>query len=580
MRKYLKEDTVGRTVFFCATILVTVLTLSTGTLGIVNKVVTLRQDLENLQKEFINEQKEHLKADVDALVQRIDFRQELLHAELERDLEKRVEEARMLAANIHQATAGKLSREEIIGLIREAIRPIRFHNAQGYYFIFDYSGRAILYPVAPDLEGTSLLTSTVADTPEIISKLIKIAREQDRGLAAYDWFKPDADIAARFPKISYVCNYAPLELVIGTGEYLDNLEEVAQQSIVADLHSNWRSVAMDYYFAYQLHALDGGEGFATMLINHNRPDLEGQKISDDALDKEGFAYRKAFMEGIRDTGEAHVVYWYKKPDGSGYGRKLSYFKLYPRWNWILARGIYFDRLDEEIVAQKALLKQRVIREILQLGGIFLLGVGLSLVIAYWFSRQLQVIFDDYNHTRRQNMMELENLNMVLENQNRTDSLTGIANRTHFNERLEQEVAQVGRYGGELSLLLFDIDHFKEINDIHGHLQGDSVLQRMARLIQANIRRIDLFARWGGEEFVILAPGIDADHALQLANKLRVIIEHHDFPHGEKVTCSFGVGRYGAGEEGKDFIHRVDTALYLAKEQGRNCCVTASVQRVG
>lgn len=219
--------------------------------------------------------------------------------------------------------------------------------------------------------------------------------------------------------------------------------------------------------------------------------------------------------------------------------------------------------------------RRVRNEILRLGFIFLFGIGLSLLLAYWFSRQLQIIFDQYRADRRQHLEELKELNRKLETQSRTDALTGIANRAFFNEALEQSIEQAKRYGENVCLLLLDIDHFKLINDNHGHLTGDQVLQDLSRLVQANIRRVDLFARWGGEEFVILTPGINVDQAMQVAEKLRYLIMVHQFPGQLDLTCSFGLGQYVPGEKIHEFIHRVDTALYLAKERGRNRCVGAS-----
>ena len=151
----------------------------------------------------------------------------------------------------------------------------------------------------------------------------------------------------------------------------------------------------------------------------------------------------------------------------------------------------------------------------------------------------------------------------------TDALTGLANRRSFDVKLEAETRRVERYPTPLSLTLFDIDHFKSINDTHGHLVGDQVLKELAQLVSGNIRGTDILARWGGEEFVILSPNTDQDAMLVLAEKLRRSIEQHAFPVVGRVTCSFGLTKFSPGETIPDFVDRADVALYTAKAKGRN-----------
>lgn len=152
----------------------------------------------------------------------------------------------------------------------------------------------------------------------------------------------------------------------------------------------------------------------------------------------------------------------------------------------------------------------------------------------------------------------------------TDQLTGLANRRRFNEFFERELNRRQRQATPLSLLLFDLDHFKRINDQYGHEVGDLVLGEVARLTGGAIRRTDLAARWGGEEFVVLLPDTDREAARQLAEKLRATIAAHDFPRVGKLTVSFGVTSLLAEESGdKGLFKRADQALYQAKAGGRN-----------
>lgn len=158
----------------------------------------------------------------------------------------------------------------------------------------------------------------------------------------------------------------------------------------------------------------------------------------------------------------------------------------------------------------------------------------------------------------------------------TDALTGIFNRKKFNDELGKEVERSRRYRNLVSLIFFDIDHFKKVNDTYGHSVGDLVLQGISKIVSSNIRKGDVFARWGGEEFVVLIPENGNGSAMVLAEKLRVAIENHQFETVGTVTCSFGVADYVANEEVEDLIRRADKALYQAKNSGRNCVVKAEV----
>ncbi|MGK2952888.1 MAG: diguanylate cyclase [Thiobacillus sp.] len=151
----------------------------------------------------------------------------------------------------------------------------------------------------------------------------------------------------------------------------------------------------------------------------------------------------------------------------------------------------------------------------------------------------------------------------------TDVLTGILNRRRFDEVLVDEIHRAARFSSPLSLILFDIDHFKRINDTCGHQAGDRALIQLALAVSGAIRTIDVFARWGGEEFVILVPSCDLNASRLLAEKLRMMVEKQRFADAGQVTCSFGVVEYAPGDDADSLIKKVDRCLYHAKASGRN-----------
>jgi len=151
----------------------------------------------------------------------------------------------------------------------------------------------------------------------------------------------------------------------------------------------------------------------------------------------------------------------------------------------------------------------------------------------------------------------------------TDTLTGIANRLKFNTIVNYQVENSLRYDAALSIIFFDIDYFKKINDEFGHELGDKVLKKMALLVKNEIRKSDVIARWGGEEFAIILANTTLSDAGKLAQKLRLCIEAHRF-EGQELTCSFGVTQLQKDDTNISLMKRVDDALYDAKKAGRNC----------
>lgn len=156
----------------------------------------------------------------------------------------------------------------------------------------------------------------------------------------------------------------------------------------------------------------------------------------------------------------------------------------------------------------------------------------------------------------------------------TDPMTGIFNRRRMEELLEMEINRAKRYKIPLSLIMFDLDHFKRINDTYGHSAGDYALITLVGIIRENLRKTDYFCRWGGEEFLILTPETDLAQAARLAENIRTVAENHHCEGIGIVTISIGVAKFEEEDTMDSYMIRVDNALYLAKDKGRNRVETA------
>lgn len=151
----------------------------------------------------------------------------------------------------------------------------------------------------------------------------------------------------------------------------------------------------------------------------------------------------------------------------------------------------------------------------------------------------------------------------------TDPLTGLVNRIRLDEKLAECHQFYQRTGRPFSVIIIDLDYFKRVNDTYGHLIGDKTLVSLSKILSENIRSTDMVGRWGGEEFMIICPETTMEGGKQLAEKIQSVIERHDFPHIHTMTCSFGISESREGDRIENVVGRADSALYRAKEEGRN-----------
>ena len=164
--------------------------------------------------------------------------------------------------------------------------------------------------------------------------------------------------------------------------------------------------------------------------------------------------------------------------------------------------------------------------------------------------------------------KMHNENIYMTKKATHDSLTGVLNRERLNELLFEEICRAICDDVKFSCLLFDIDHFKKINDVYGHLTGDKVLKKFSKIVNGAVRKSDYFARWGGEEFILLLKNSSINEAKNIAEGLRELVQNSDFDSVE-VTVSIGVSEYEGGDSIDTIIKRCDEALYRAKRNGRN-----------
>ncbi|RDE25090.1 GGDEF domain-containing protein [Motiliproteus coralliicola] len=215
---------------------------------------------------------------------------------------------------------------------------------------------------------------------------------------------------------------------------------------------------------------------------------------------------------------------------------------------LIILALITDTLDELVHMPTAL--NALVEGVFQVIGYLLLLIGLK----RWV---------DIDNEQKKHLLKLAT----------TDSLTGIFNRRHFIDALNKETYRCRRYNEALSVILFDIDFFKKINDQHGHNVGDTVLIEVTQRVRHAIRDSDLLARYGGEEFMLLVPEANVETATRMAEKIRQQLQQNQMQGVGQITASFGVSQYRICESPHDLLTRVDQALYRAKSAGRNTVVS-------
>ena len=184
---------------------------------------------------------------------------------------------------------------------------------------------------------------------------------------------------------------------------------------------------------------------------------------------------------------------------------------------------------------------------------------------------ISLVLDVTERTRAER--EVQTLQDRLREQSTRDALTGLYNRRYLEETLGRELILAARHGDPVSVIMGDLDHFKSVNDQHGHLAGDEVLRVFGNLMKQHARGSDIYCRYGGEEFLLILPQMAQDNAIERAEQLRSAIAGTSVPYGASliaVTASFGVATFARdGRTGDELIAAADRALYAAKAGGRN-----------
>jgi len=285
---------------------------------------------------------------VHSIVQYLEAEQKKIDTTIQEKIKNSVDTAYTLLNAYYERNKMHLSHDEMQKAMLGILREIRWDGGRGYYFIINTNGIEELNPLNVSLEGVDVSMLQDSHGKFFVQEMLGLSKDKGSGFVEYVWTKEKAIDILDERKISYVKHFEPFNWMIGTGEYPRDYKTEVQKNVLEKLQSiRFENNENNYIFVYGVHNMQGGEDFATMLINPNRPDLEGKKISDAVLDSEGKAYRKEMLKTLRDHKEGFVEYAYKAPQSGEVEQKISYFVLYPQWNWIVASGVFLKKKKKE-----------------------------------------------------------------------------------------------------------------------------------------------------------------------------------------------------------------------------------------
>ncbi|MBN2866951.1 MAG: cache domain-containing protein [Thiotrichales bacterium] len=539
-------------------------------MAIQSEKVVFAKTIKQIEQQSIESKVAAMRSKVDSIVDLAAYRKSVIQFDLHQRLKQRVEQACDIAHNIYNQFSDELSEAEVQHIIKAAIRPHSWNNGESFIWILDYDG---VFHLAPEylrhLEGSSIIDFKDAEGREVIKEEIEIVTGFGEGYLWDTFTKPGEPSGQQYKQLAFVKRFGHYNWYMGTGEYLDTAVQGMNQSLLDEISK------IDTGNYDQLFVLDTQ---GTILLSSSSPELIGKNLStEDALNatkKPTKAFKYEWLDSISRSDAKHI-----------------YVKNVPNTDWIIGGMLYDADVKSGISQTLTTLTDQYEMRISNMKSVSVLSFVIAIILSLFlsvsvhrrlvsFRNQLALKNHELEHlnvTLEEKVIErtqaLEQANAQLERVATTDSLTNIQNRYAFMNVIRLEVHRSDRYHSQFSLIMFDIDYFKNVNDNFGHDVGDCVLVKLTELISSGLRDVDYFCRFGGEEFVILMPYTPLEAASETAERLRCLVAEHTFEAIEHLTISLGVVEHIQGETVEMVLKRADLALYESKEKGRNTVTT-------
>jgi PAS domain S-box-containing protein len=335
-------------------------------------------DSERIRESYVTERKNSVKNVVGQVVQYVKFRRSTAEESIKNDLKERVVEAIGVCQHLYDLHHTAKSHEEVVSLIRESLRAIRFNHGRGYYFIYDMQGNNILLPDHPELEGTNLLYLQDDQGMFTVQRFIQIIREQGEGYMTWMWYKP-GEKARMSKKIGYAKLFKDLNWFVGTGEYVEDAEKEIQKEVLSFINTI-RFDNDNYVFVYDFDAI---------ALAHFKPATIGTSMWD-YIDPNGVRVAQEMIRISQEPGGGFIRYvGTVKPESGKPSAKIGFVDSVPDWRWMIGAGVYVDDVESVLGQIHKNLQQKIKAHIAWIIVILLVALAVIVGLARIVSRKLK-----------------------------------------------------------------------------------------------------------------------------------------------------------------------------------------------
>jgi len=571
----LNEKFLIRFITFAPLFVIPLITIIISVLSIQHNHEILDQSLQNIRERLISEQQKSTISKINMAIELINYQRSTIEKRLQTKVKSRVDTAYDIAQSIYLQNVGKKSDHDIQLMIVDALRPMVWNGEESFIFMLDNSGKFVLAPkYLRHLEGKSILDFQDTTGRFVIREEIKLVNTKGDGYLWDTFTRAGHDPRIQFKQMAYVKNFGHFNWYMGSSEYLDTTTKEIENTSIEILRNINQNVS-EYFFIIDQKG--------NSILHPTNREFEGTNLLQG--DHAGFVID--FIEKAQTHSTDFSEYQWKNPKNGKVETKLSYVQMIPNSDWIIGSGFYTNEIDQAVEIKKQKLVALYESEFKKIIIFSLFFLFISLMVSFYISYRLKRHFELLHGDIERRNQELLELNASLEEKiakrtvelkiahdemekiAMTDTLTGIHNRYAFFTHLRIEQDKADRYNSQFSLIMFDLDNFKNINDTYGHDVGDTVLIEVVKNVGMCLRKSDLFGRVGGEEFMILLPHTDITTAIEIAERIRDFVFQQPIEPIGTVTVSLGVVQYTNQENLESLIKRSDIALYKAKEAGRN-----------
>ena len=464
------------------------------------------------------------------------------------------------------------------------------YGKNGYFWVINSKHELLVHNDKLFFQNNNKFNEKNKKGVYVYQEVVKTAITQEEGgFLKYFWIKPDSKV--EFEKLSFVKKFEAWDYIIGTGVYIDEIEKnntlISENKnevvlyvvqiivlfsmmvilIIVLLKNIKKQKNIESKLKIKTNELDFLNKNLEDKISIRTHEIENQKhVLQKIMDSDLNMSVVTDFKNISFMNETFLNFFGLKNQKEFLNRFSNFIDVFCEFGDYLHKGKLNKKTDENSLANEFYNLVKNTSEDKRI--VVLLNMSLE---AKSFYINMTLLDENKNLF----LISLTDITKLTIQKNLTekkayyDELTKVPNRNSFNEQFEKEIEIVKRYKSPLSLAILDVDHFKKFNDNYGHLIGDEVLIMIAKECKRKIRKTDFFARWGGEEFVLLLPHTDINKAFESCEKLRIAIQDLKHNTAGGITCSIGITQFSLDDDIKTIFKRCDEALYRAKANGRN-----------